>query len=86
MLGVEEIDVAAATNGESWSLTDELEQLQANSTDRDLILPDQPIVSVDGDDAYASSNASSRKLLVSSENVVELVFWASRDRMQTMSE
>ena len=85
MLGVEEIDVAAATNGESWSLTDELEQLQANSTDRDLILPDQPIVSVDGDVAYASSNASSRKLLVSSENVVELVFWASRDRMQTMS-
>ena len=86
MLGVEEIDVAAVTNGESWSLTDELEQLQANATDRDLILPDQPIVSVNGDDAYASSNASSRKLLVASENVVELVFWASRDRMVTMSE
>ena len=85
MLGVEEIDVAAVTNGESWSLSDELEQLPVLDEDGDaVLLPDQPVASVDGD---ASSNGTrSRKLLTSSDNVVELVFWASRDRMVTMSE
>ena len=82
---MEEIDVAAVTNGESWSLSDELEQLPVLDEDGDaVLLPDQPVASVDGD---ASSNGTrSRKLLTSSDNVVELVFWASRDRMVTMSE
>ncbi|OUS49641.1 hypothetical protein BE221DRAFT_143585 [Ostreococcus tauri] len=82
MLGVEEIDVAAVTIGESWHLSDELAQFANNATDGFVISPDQPIAYVDDAGAVnASSGVHSRKLLQSSVAYVELVFWGAKDFM-----
>ncbi|OUS49642.1 hypothetical protein BE221DRAFT_157592 [Ostreococcus tauri] len=82
MLGVEEIDVAAVTIGESWHLSDELAQFANNVTDGFVISPDQPIAYVDDAGAVnASSGAHSRKLLQSSAAYVDFVFWGSTESM-----
>ena len=83
MVGVEDIaNIASESMGQSWFLSDELDEVHKGVTDEAIVHPDIMRMNVVNESATSSESNGGRKLLQTTPNYVELVIWGSKERMQ----
>jgi len=86
MVGVEDIaNIASESMGQSWFLSDELNEVHKGVTDEDIVHPDTMRMNVVNESTTSSEPGGGRKLLQATPNYVELVIWGSKERMQAFA-
>ena len=86
MVGVEDIaNIASESMGQSWFLSDELNEVHKGVTDEEIVHPDTVRMNVVNESTTSSEPGGGRKLLQATPNYVELVIWGSKERMDAFA-
>lgn len=86
MVGVEDIaNIASESMGQSWFLSDELNEVHKGVTDEEIVHPDTMRMNVVNESTTSSEPGGGRKLLQATPNYVELVIWGSKERMDAFA-
>ena len=73
MVGIEDIaNIASESMGQSWYLSDELNEVHKGVTDEDIVHPDTMRMNVVNESTTSSEPGGGRKLLQATPNYVEL--------------